>query len=323
MKEIDQCVGFFKGLVQAHCYYKDSWKWWKKVIAIILSIFFIYIIPGYLLASYLPNPLLEKTVVLTESINTSVSSILAESKQTNEFLLNCINNFSTDCLNDAGKQKFYYKSVELGYYKYYNGKFENAITQFDEAIEIFPDQDVLYLYKANSYCHLQEYDISVQILTNLSETTTDFRIEMSAKRLMIPCLNHLGNKTNNMSVFSKVINIYNEIAPFYDNYGTTIEKSEIYEQAGYAYHKLQDFQEAAKLFKKQIDLDPTNAKAWGNYAIELYYSDDINKSKEAAEKALELNPSLDIAKKVLEEITESIINSVTITNIQISNSTPS
>ena len=62
------------------------------------------------------------------------------------------------------------------------------------------------------------------------------------------------------------------------------------------------FKKALKKFLKIIDVMPKHYQSWGNMGICYYGINEVEKSKECYEKAIEIEPEYDIAKSNLKQL---------------------
>jgi protein O-mannosyl-transferase len=65
---------------------------------------------------------------------------------------------------------------------------------------------------------------------------------------------------------------------------------------GLDYGARKDFKNAEKMIERASVLDPDNAVIWNNLGGAYYMSGEMDKAKQAFEKALQINPSLEDAR---------------------------
>ncbi len=284
-----------------------NWNWLIHGVAI-FSLLLAIISVWYAFSLEAQNRQLQEQVRNLSIQNANLQEMSISTNRTcsegRDFLLSCLSLSNGSCpLNEKDKLRFYDKSVQLGYYSYYNGKYPDAITNFRDALTIFKDradQEIFQLYIGNSYCHLGNYSESMMIYENVINSTNNFQVGMTGKMLLMGCLATAGRTDNNSMYFKRILSLYEEIRPYYENYGTREELSLIYESAAFAYHRLGDHNLSAAFYKKQMLLNPNNADIWANYALELCYAGEEELSKNASRTALSLDPNNNMAKYVLE-----------------------
>jgi Tfp pilus assembly protein PilF len=147
--------------------------------------------------------------------------------------------------NDA---EAYYKKGEFYYSK---EKYEEAINEYNKAIELKPDFPNAYKNRGNSYYYLKKYE----------EAIADYRKAIEIKPDFPNAYYNRGLVYYNQQKYKEAIRDYSkaiEIKPDFPN---------AYNSRGIVYYYQQKYEEAISDYSKAIEIKPNYAKAYFNRGI--------------------------------------------------------
>ena len=202
-------------------------------------------------------------------------------------------------------------------------KIEEALSHFLKALEFTPEEEHsdVYLYLGLCEANLGEYALAIDYLkkANIWNYNAYFYLGFSyfqqkdylkahdalEKALSLnPPLEdklsialYLATTYRELQMFEKAIVLLQELIKL------APEVREIYNLMGICYFKTHKYKVASEYFKKAISLAPDSAIDYANLALCLKALERKEEAKFYCQKALSLNPSLDFAKKALEELT--------------------
>lgn len=163
---------------------------------------------------------------------------------------------------------------ELGVGHHILGNYNQAISLFKKAIELSPRKAELHFNLANSYYESEQLDLAINAYMNAIDLRPDY----------VPAINNLadiyeiaGKKEKARELFRYITRIKPEEALGYLNLGSH-------------YLRQENTVEAAKNYKRAIDLDSACYEAYNNIGFILKH---IGKYEEAIpyyKKCLEINP---------------------------------
>ena len=201
-------------------------------------------------------------------------------------------------------------------------KIEDALSHFLKALEFTSEEEHsdVYLYLGLCEANLGEYALAIDYLkkANIWNYNTYFYLGFSyfqqreylkaqdalEKALSLnPPLEdklsialYLATAYRELQVFEKAIVLLQELVK------VAPEVREIYNLMGICYFKIQHYQEASECFEKAISLAPDSAIDYANLGLCLKALGEKEQAKFYCQRALSLDPSLDFAKKALEEL---------------------
>ena len=203
-------------------------------------------------------------------------------------------------------------------------KYEQAIQEYDKAIELNPNFAKAYCNRGWSYLSLGEKERAIQ----------DYSKAIALNPNLVNAYNErgiayygLGEKEQAINDYDKAINLNpnDDSAYFYcgvayrdlgkyeraiQYYDKAIELNPnfamAYNYRGHAYSKLGQKERAIQDFDKAIALNPNYAEAYNNRGVEYYYLKQYQKALRDFNKALELNPIIGLAKIYREKCLRAI-----------------
>ncbi len=160
---------------------------------------------------------------------------------------------------------------------------ESELKDFDlmakeskQAIELFPEQPVLYLFGGMANYQIKNYDKSISTLNKGIKTIVD------DKKLLIEFYSYLGdinykNKNNNASdsAYEKVLELDSNNSYVLNNYSF------------YLSLRNENLEKAEKMAKKAVDISPNSSSYLDTYGWVLYKMDKLKQAKKWMDKALE------------------------------------
>lgn len=154
------------------------------------------------------------------------------------------------------------------------GKYTDAITEIDKAIEIHPEVAESYLQRAeihkgarNYFKAIEDYSKALRIAPDMSGARYDFAQTLRRVKMYGPAIEE----------YQKAI----ELEPV---------KAEAYNNLGITYTEMGDRDKAIEYFRKVIELDDTYIKAYNNLGAALAQKGEFDQAIEVLEKATRVNP---------------------------------
>jgi tetratricopeptide (TPR) repeat protein len=172
--------------------------------------------------------------------------------------------------------------VELGYAQQYSNDPDNAIVNYNKALELDGDQVLAYRYLGNIYCNVK--DDYQNALTNYLKYIKDLTDVDEVIYYNIGfCENELGNYDDAVLYLKKAVD-------------EKTDDADAYYEMGWAYYKLNQGDEAIDAFTNSKYYKPDNYRPY--LGLGNVYRDLKNKTDDALNyytKALSLNPKSESA----------------------------
>ncbi len=160
-----------------------------------------------------------------------------------------------------------------GIYFYENGKFDEAVLQYNQAIILNPKNAVLY--EGRAYCFYQ--------LGKFDKAISDYNTAITLDPNYATYYGNRGYCFFEQDNFDKAINNFNKAITLDSN------NDDYYNMRGNCfYHKL-NYDEAIKDFNQAITLNPHVSKYYHNYGYALYCKNKFKLAKNNFNKAINLN----------------------------------
>jgi len=207
--------------------------------------------------------------------------------------------------------------ISRGFAYLNKGQIEDAISDFNKAIELDPGKAVAYVVRGSVYhSRLNQLDNAISDYSKAIEIDPDLAVAYQNRGSVY---NRLDQLDNAISDYSKAIEINPDFAVAYQDRGSIYqsqgrfdnaisdysraldlkpEDSVIYNYRGSAYFEQEQYQKAFNDFNRAIELDPSYASAYINRGT---YYNAIRKFGDAIadyKKALELDPETPFSKKL-------------------------
>ncbi|MDP2719405.1 MAG: tetratricopeptide repeat protein, partial [Dehalococcoidia bacterium] len=160
------------------------------------------------------------------------------------------------------------------------GKYDEAIAEFDTAIKLDPEYFYAYSFRGFAYSKKGQYDLAIADYSKAIELDPK-----NANAYLNRAFAYYNNKQYDLAIadYNKAI----ELDP---------KNANAYLNRGLAYYYKGQYALAIADYNKVIELDPKNANAWNNKGVAL---NKLSRSAEAMEsytRALQIDPSHESAK---------------------------
>lgn len=158
-------------------------------------------------------------------------------------------------------------------------EFQQAISDGDEALTIFPNQAALYLYTGIAYAQTKKYEKAISYLKSALDLQTD------DKEILVQVYSTLGDSFNSLKRHSESDQAYNK--------ALELDPRNSFVLNNYAYYlslRGENLNEAEKMSRRSIELDPNNASSEDTYAWILFRLKRYADARIWIEKALQDKP---------------------------------
>ncbi len=158
-------------------------------------------------------------------------------------------------------------------------EFQQAISDGDEALTIFPNQAALYLYTGIAYAQTKKYEKAISYLKSALDLQTD------DKEILVQIYSTLGDSFNSLKRHAESDQAYNK--------ALELDPRNSFVLNNYAYYlslRGENLNEAEKMSRRSIELDPNNASSEDTYAWILFRLKRYADARIWIEKALQDKP---------------------------------
>lgn len=158
-------------------------------------------------------------------------------------------------------------------------EFQQAISDGDEALTIFPNQAALYLYTGIAYAQTKKYEKAISYLKSALDLQTD------DKEILVQVYSTLGDSFNSLKRHAESDQAYNK--------ALELDPRNSFVLNNYAYYlslRGENLNEAEKMSRRSIELDPNNASSEDTYAWILFRLKRYADARIWIEKALQDKP---------------------------------
>ena len=211
--------------------------------------------------------------------------------------------------SEADKQFLSNHKIEEGNKFYVDGNFMNALSCYDEAINLDPNNYLAYSNRSVIFLDNSAFDKTIQdcdkavklnpdfVLSyynravayqgkqDFEKSIADYKKTLELDPNFAAVYNNLGLICYAAQEFDTAMNVFNkgiEISPDFP---------ELYNNRNLVYVALKDFNRALEDCNKAIQLKPDYAEAWYNRGNIYYYLNNYQQALKNYNKALELNPN--------------------------------
>jgi uncharacterized protein (TIGR02145 family) len=185
------------------------------------------------------------------------------------------NLFSVRCVQDKSHiEQQAEQAIERGNKALDNGKFDEAIAGFNEAIKLNPNSDI-YFKRGNAYYDKKDYDKAV------ADYTETIRLNPKADG----AYNNRGNVYLYKKDYDKAIADYTETIRL------NPKADRAYINRGDAYHDKKDYDKAIADYTEAIRLNPKADDAYANRGKTYLFKEDDDKAIADFNQAILLNPN--------------------------------
>ncbi|MGI0480888.1 tetratricopeptide repeat protein [Geminocystis sp. CENA526] len=152
---------------------------------------------------------------------------------------------------------------------------EKAISEYDQAIKLDPNNTLTYIARGVSYGELGEYDKAISDYTKVISLDPNYAV----------AYNNRGFTYNSLGEYDKAIADYTKTISLDPNYAVA------YNNRGGSYNELGEYQKAIADFTKAINLDPNYATAYNNRGSTYNSLGEYQKAIPDLTKAINLDPN--------------------------------
>ncbi|MFA6946723.1 MAG: tetratricopeptide repeat protein, partial [Pedobacter sp.] len=139
------------------------------------------------------------------------------------------------------------------------GEFQQAITDGDHALNIFPNQAALYLYTGIAYAQTQKHEKAITYLKSAADLGAE------DKEILVQVYSTMGDSFNSLKKFKESDQAYSK--------ALELDPQNSYVLNNYAYYlslRRENLDEAERMSNRSIELDPDNASSEDTYAWILF-----------------------------------------------------
>jgi tetratricopeptide (TPR) repeat protein len=158
------------------------------------------------------------------------------------------------------------------------GEFEQAITDGEHALSIFPNQAVLYLYTGIGYAQTQKHEKAIAYLKSALD------LETEDKDIIVQIHSTMGDSYNALKQFKLSDQSYTK--------ALELDPRNSYVLNNYAYYlslREENLVEAEKMSRRSNELDPDNSSSEDTYAWILFKLKKYEEARIWIERALQHN----------------------------------
>ncbi len=157
---------------------------------------------------------------------------------------------------------------------YSEKKFDEAIEEYTETIELNPKDADAYNNRGNAYSDIKEFDKAIEDYNKAIELNPKYAI----------AYNNRGVAHSDIKEFDKAIEDHNKAIELNPKYAIA------YNNRGVAYRNIKEFDKAIEDYNKAIELNPKLAEAYNNRGVAYRNIKEFDKTIEDYNKVIELNP---------------------------------
>ena len=155
------------------------------------------------------------------------------------------------------------------------GKFEDAIQDYNKAIDLNPNDDLSYSNRGNAYFSLGKFEDAIQDYNKAIDLNPNDDLSYNNKG---NAYFSLGKFEDAIQDYNKAIDLNPNNASYYYNRGTT-------------FANLEKFEDAIQDYNKAIDLNPNDESVYYNRGVAFIYLNEYEKAIENLSKAIDLDPN--------------------------------
>ena len=218
-------------------------------------------------------------------------------------------------LDSAEEQKDTHQSTlfELGNAKYMLGALDEALANYNKAIELEPDFAEAYASRGILFRKLEQYDKAEKDLTKLIELEPNLAAAYTSRGDLLLEIRQYDKAEKDLA---KAIELKPDLAVAYVSYGNLLCKLEQYKKAeanynkaielkpdfaeayasrGILFNQLEQYGEAEEDLTKAIELKPGLTEVYYSRGLALYNLEQYDNAEANYNKAIELKPDYTIA----------------------------
>jgi tetratricopeptide (TPR) repeat protein len=158
--------------------------------------------------------------------------------------------------------------------KYYLGKFDEAILNYEKAILIYPEYPDAYNVMGNAYYRLKKYNEAIDAYKKA--------IEIDPKEAA--AYNNMGNALSDMKKYNEAMDAYKKAINIDPNYDLA------YFNLGILLNEQKKYDDAIEAYLKATEIDPKYAEAYNNMGNANYCLKKNTNAIAAYQKAITINP---------------------------------
>ena len=179
----------------------------------------------------------------------------------------------------TGRDDLFSKHSRRGNQRLFARKYDEAIEEYNKAVELKPDYAPIYSIRGYAYRIKGDFEAAIKDYNKLIELRPD-NADAYCDR---------GITYSRKGEFARAIQDFNEAIQLKPNLADT------YNGRGLMYHQMNEVDLALQDFNKAIELRPDFAKAYNNRALVYQDKGDADKTLEDTSKAIEFQPNLSYA----------------------------
>ena len=177
------------------------------------------------------------------------------------------------------RDNLFSKHSRRGSQKLFARKYDEAIEEYNKAIELKPDYAPIYSIRGYAYRIKGDFESAIKDYNKLIELRPDYADAYCDRGIVY----------TKKSEFARAIQDFNKAIQLKPNLADT------YNGRGLMYHQMNKVDLALQDFNKAIELRPDFAKAYNNRALVYQDKGDADKTLEDTSKAIEFQPNLSYA----------------------------
>lgn len=194
------------------------------------------------------NSELQKSIAEQEEQIANLKKLIAEAK-TPEDIEKIRAGFA-----EIDKEFFANKELEEGQTFYNRGDYFSAIMSYDKAVELNPNNFLVYVKRGEAYQNLNDYSRALSDYEKALSLNPNFSMAYALH-------NNRGNVYSNLKQYEQAIQDFDRAIQLNPN------EAAIYNNRGVAYLDLKQYEQAIRDFDKAIQLNPNLAKPYYNRGI--------------------------------------------------------
>lgn len=156
------------------------------------------------------------------------------------------------------------------------GKYDEAIKAFDEAIKLDPSFTRAWFNKGNALNSQGKYDGAIKIFDEIIKLYPDFAMAWNNK----------GNAFATQGKYDEAMKAYDEAIKLDPNF------AEAWNNKGSVFNSQGKYDESIKAFDRAIEIDPKLAIAWNNKGLALNAQGKYDEAIKAFDEAIRLDPTI-------------------------------
>lgn len=202
--------------------------------------------------------------------------------------------------------------------------YQGLVTRGEEAMELFPTQPLVYMLIATGHYYLESYSDAVEYADIGLDYTVNKDARLSLQTIKAESLSAMGKSADAFQVYDDILKEEYDNALVLNNYAYLLSiQNERLDQAlkmvkraleldpengsyldtyGWVLYQLKQYKEAAVQLKKAYQLNPESAEVINHYASVLFQNDQKEEALQLWKKSLAINPEQPEIKKKINDM---------------------